>query len=330
MLKWIFSVSSVLMCTSLVFGEFSFNGDVGILGIKNIGDLKTANNLDVLWGRVNFITAYSDSNFSSAIQLRIYPAGYGFDYVSSATYDPSTNAIVTTRTNETKLQIIQGWAQYKFNSLKIKVGLIPLKYTTGSHFGDYAQRGAGGSYLYPGVLHNATLITHDVKKILNSQMLLGVNDKNLNRAYFMLKETVTPVDMFSLSATFRSNFFDRIADSEAKVVSALSFNLLFNYMKGQKVYAELGLRELGNDDVDVSVPFTFGVTVPTNGVLDICTAELEYSAERADADKPGLFWSLYVGKNIGKHFQVQTSLYNNSAAKKSGDLCWGLYFVSKF
>jgi hypothetical protein len=275
-------------------------------------------------------TGYADSNFSSAIQLRIYPAGYGFDYISSATYDANTNAIVTTKTNETKLQIIQGWAQYKFNSLKVKVGLIPLKFTTGSHFGDYAQRGAGGSYLYPGALHNATLITHDVKKVLNSQMVLGVNDKNLNKAYFILKETVTPIELLSLSATFRSNFFDRIADSEAKIVSALSFNLLVNYIKGQKVYAELGLRELGNDAVDVSVPFTFGVTVPTNGILDICTAELEYSADRADADKPGLFWSLYVGKNLGKHFQVQTALYNNAAAKKSGDLSWGLYFVSKF
>ncbi len=73
-----------------------------------------------------------------------------------------------------------------------------------------------------------------------------------------------------------------------------------------------------------------GVTLPTGGILDIATAEIEYSAMRADADKPGLYWSVYIGKNLGKHCQLQTAVFTNSAGKKANDLCLGAYFVSNF
>ncbi len=322
-------VGALAMLNVNAFSQFTFSGDAGILGVKNTGGTTTHNNLDVLWGRINFVSNYMDSNFTAALHLRIYPAGYGFDYISGATFDPTTNAIVTTATNETKLQVIQGWAQYKLKSLKIKVGLMPLKYNIGFHFGDYAQRSYGGSYLYPGALHNATMFIHDVG-ILNSQVTLGVNQKNLNKAYLLVKETVKPMANLSSSVTFRSNIFDRVYDSKSPVTHALSFDVLYNYFKGQKVYAEVGVRELNNDSAKVHYPFTLGITVPTKGILDIATAEIEYSALRADASKPGLYWAAYVGKNLGKHCQLQTAVYTNSSGKKDRDLSIGAYFVSNF
>ena len=326
------AVSGLLITflTTLTFaGEFKFEGDAGILGVKNVGELSTADNLDVLWGRVNFISNYTDENFASALHVRVYPAGYGFDYISGATFDTSHNAIVTDAVNTAKLQIIQGWVQYTLSSLKIRIGRIPLKYGTGVHFGDYAQRGANGSFCYPGVLHNATMFIHDIAMV-NSQVVLGVSDKNLNKAYFLMKETVKPSDKVSVSAGYHSNFFDVAYNDDAMVVHALSFAVEFDYMKGKKVYAELGVRDVGFDGEEVKLPLTLGIHIPTAGVLDLTTAEIEYCSVRADAGKPGLYWALYLGKNLGRHFHFRVALYNNSAGTEPGDLSAGFYFGSIF
>lgn len=320
---------AVVLLAGGSFAEFRFAGDAGILGVKNIGDLSTDNNVDVLWGRVNFISNYTDENFASALQIRVYPAGYGFDYISGATFDTSHNAIVTNATNAAKLQVIQGWVQYTLSSLKIKIGRIPLKYSVGTHFGDYAQRGPNGSFCYPGALHNATVFIHDAAMV-NSQVVLGVSDKNLNTAYFLMKETVKASDKVSVSAGYHSNFFDVAYDEGATVIHALSFAADFTYMKGKKVYAELGVRDIGIEGEDVKMPFTLGVHIPTAGVLDLTTVEMEYCSVRADNDKEGLYWALYLGKNLGSHFHLRAALYNNSAGAEPGDLSAGMYFGSSF
>jgi hypothetical protein len=310
-----------------VHSEVAFSGDVEIFASKNIGDLAGSHNLDVLWGLFNLKAAFTgDDDFSSVIHIRVYPAGYGFDYVKSATFDPGHNAIETSAANAAKLQVIQAWAQYTFPFLKIKAGRIPQKYTNGIYFGDYIQRGAGGSFCYPGVLHNAVQFTNTTN-MFTTLFHIGVGEKHLDRGYLIVRETVKPVEEIAIDVGYYGNVFDKVMFPDSAIISNMSIGGSFAYYEKQKVYTEVGLRDISGD---LATPLTIGSTFPAGGVLDLLALELEYAQERAEIEKNEVLLGFIAGRNFGSNCTIKLGMYSNGTGSKTEDLSFSALFTAAF
>lgn len=156
--------------------------------------------------------------------------------------------------------------------------------------------------------------------------MLDATDTHLNTGYFTLRETVKLLEnKLSFNVVYWSNFLNRVHDDQSIVQNNIGITTAFNYIKGQKIYAELGIRNSGVDNADVNVPFNFGFTIPTGKVLDLLSAQIEIDASREDVKKSNFLMAYYIAKNAGKYCNFKLALFSNA-----GDLSLALRFTSKF
>jgi len=326
------ALTAAFLFSTSATAEFNMGGFNFMLGIKEF-DNGADNNFDVLIGFLDLNATWKSENFEGKFEAWIFPAGYGgISFVTDATYNAVAQEVQTQKGGSTDWVIVNAYAKYMYEMIDVKIGRSLEKYGNGFFYGDYLQKAPGTAVDYPGVIQNnlqATLKTGP----LSSTVLLGVGGPLLNKGYLLVREKITPIDLLSISLGYQGNIFDPIQDEDADVVSNLAFGASVNYMEGQKAFVELGIQGLGKDDpadpdetLDPVVPFSFGVTIPTGGVLSALQFEGEVEGDRAVPFQFGV----NLVKSFNDHFIAITSISTRGNAAEGGDMQWAWEIVTPF
>lgn len=306
--------------------DFTFKGDVQLQGEKSFKDGWGNNNLDKLWGRLNFGAEYKEEAFSSKFNIRIFPEGFGFEPVVGASYDTTGVGSVKVATSEqSRTQINHAWVKQSFQDFAIRVGRFETKQTPSYFFGDYVDMGPGGNFGSRGAVHNATEITSE-NGGLSTSLILGVAEKHLNRGFLRLIETYRNPNGIEASFSFRSNVFDKLVFPDDPIHSRLTLSGKFSKDGKKGVFAEAGMVQ--RDGADDQFPVLAGIFAPAGKAADKISLEIEYLVDRkvGGEDKP-LLWHVYYGKKLFKRAAFDVGLSSDPAAPDAGDLLTSVRFT---
>lgn len=335
----LFTMCSISSGEEKAASAFELTGSVQIQGQKALWDNSTGNssknNLDEFWGRANFGAKYKSDKFSSELNIRAYPEGWGYEPLTGLVMKDSTDTVnlSTSKTSIAKFQIEQAWVNYHFaNMFDFKIGRF---YTTTSktlQFGSYIDLNAGGGFISKVAYHNAIDFSMHTG-LWSSSIMLGAGDKFLNTGYLRILEQVTPVKPLTIGAGYRVNVFDLAYDENAEMMHRISFLADFDFgavytkLKDLKPYAEVGMIKKTEDKYDI--PFTAGITIPTAGILSTCALEMEYLKNRKVKEKDvPVQWNLYIDRKIGKIVKIQASIFTDALAPSVNDTRLALRFTS--
>lgn len=309
---------------------FKLKGSIDIQAQKRLHDLdaEPRNNLDQLYGRFNFGGAYASDDFNAGINIRAYPAGFGYEVLTGAAFDTTGQGdVLESRQSLPKFQVEKAWVEYKSNPLSLRLGRWWTSTTRTFHFGNYLAQNPGGNFMARVAYHNAAEFSFTTGP-LSSSIMLCAGDRNLNTGYLRVYEQITVAESFHAGIGYRSNVFDAIHDDQAEIENR--FALLADYAVMPKLmpYFEAGiLQDLSGDDAQWQVPVLVGTSLPAGPVADMLAAEVEYVNDRQvqGEDKPVEF-NLYMVKNLGAHAKIRAALFSDPAGTSPLDLKVGFRF----
>ncbi len=310
-------------------------GSVQVQAQRAFWDNKVKDNLDELWGRFNFGAKCKASDFSSELNIRAFPEGFGYAPLTGFAWKDSTDTISAkvSTTPIAKFQVEQAWVKYSWKYIDLKTGRF---YTTSSktlQFGNYLDQDAGGAFMGKLAYHNAFEASNKIF-ILSSSVLLGVSDVKLNTGYLRIYEEIAPIKDLNFGVGYRANVFDLAYNKDAKIDSRVSIVADYTIIKDLKPFIEVGIlakAKMPNktDAVDTTqTPITFGTTIPTGGILNNLTAEFEIMKDRP-GKKDDLQWDVYLDKKLGTRARFQVGLGSDNTGIKTGDVRLGVRFTSQ-
>ncbi len=294
---------------------------------KAFWDNGSDNNLDDFFGRINFGSSFKAGDFQTYINIRAFPVGFGYEALTGAVFDTTTDKLSVTKTKVANFQVEQGWFKYVWPLIEIRLGRF---YTTTSRFlilGNYLNQNPSSGFQSRIAYHNATEFTLKTG-ILTSDVILGAADASLNTGYLRIYESISPMKQMTVAAGYSGNIFDVVYNEDALVTNRFNFIANYEIIKGLCPYIELGIiQKVTKTDYDV--PFLIGCSVPAGKVLTSLAIEMEYLADRKvkKEEKPVLV-SLYMDKKIGTRTRFQAGLYSDPQSTKTFDLKFGLRMTS--
>lgn len=294
-----------------------------------------SDNLDELWGRVNFGAKFKADGFSSEVNIRAFPVGFGYEALTGLTVKDSTDTISLTvkKTGIEKVQIEQAWVKYSWGIADLKIGRMSTITGRSVTLGNYLDLDPGTAFQGKVGYHNALEFTAK-KEISTTTIMLGAGDAKLNTGYLRIWEQVVPFKGSTLAAGYRSNVFDLGYDENAFIDNRLSFTGDYEIMKDFKPYVEVGIikkaARTSTQEDSSFVPLLFGSTIPTKGFLNTLGVEIEYLKDRKGVDiqktgaaavtkKPVVF-QIYADKKFGTRTRLQFALMTDQAGASAGDL----------
>ncbi len=308
---------------------WDLNGSVEIQGTKSFEDGFKGDNLDQLWGRMNLGAEYKDSVWATKFSLRLYPEGFGFDPVVGATFDTSARALSTKTQSLALVQVMEAWMQADFGPFQTRAGRIKTSETHSAVFGNYIDQGAGPKFKSRLAYHNATEFLSSSNGGIESSMMLGVSDPNLNRGFLRIVEKWTSPGGLSLMGGFKSNIFDLVYDMDADILNRVVFSPAYSLPNGVKVYAEGAWQQVsGKDD---EIPVMGGVSFGIKKVVDLVSLEAEFLSDRkaGGEDKPVLLhW--HMARKFLKRLKVEASLHSDPSAPDFEDMSGSLRVSGPF
>ena len=311
--------------------SLDLTGSIQIQAIKALWDNAPVggnrNNLDDFWGRINFGAKYTTPEFSSTINIRAFPEGWGYEVLSGLAVKDSTDTIHLAQSKSAiaRFMIEQAWVKYTITKLignfdmSLRVGRSYTSTSRSLHFGNYVDQNGGGSFQGKLAYHNALDFSF-VNGPVTSSVLFGATDKNLNTGYLRLYEKYAVVDStFMLGVGYRANIFDGAYDSRAAIQSRFSFTGEFTMRQGVKPYFEVGVIDTSktqNQTVFIT-PVQLGIAIPVSTYLNTLIIEAEIQSGRTVKDRDGNFqnaslqWNVYIDKKVGSRTRFQAGFFTD-------------------
>ncbi len=306
--------------------DFAWKGDVQIQGDKSWARGWGGDNLDNLWGRLNIGAEYKNQKFSSKFNVRIFPEGFGFEPVIGASYDTAGQGTLKVKTSEqSRVLVNHAWVRQQFSEFAIRVGRFETRQTPSFIFGDYLDLAAGPTFGSRVAVHSATEITSETGG-MKSSLILGTNDKRLNKGFLRVYESWENGQGLALSASLRSNLFDKIYDQDIELINRVSGTARYTDPKKWGVFAEIAMIQqlLALDQFPVLV----GAFVPAAWVANKISLEIEYLADRKlqGEDMP-LMFAVYGQKKVFERATFDVGLYSDPKGKGLEDVATAVRFT---
>jgi hypothetical protein len=341
-----FCTMSVSLVCTLVMGAqenkveapspvLDLNGSIQIQVQKALWDNKSHVNLDEFWGRANFGATFKSEKLLSALNIRAFPEGWGYEPLTGLTIKDSTDTIslAAAKTQIAKFQIEQAWVKYTWKYIDMRVGRF---YTTTSKtfdIGNLLDQNPGTSFQGKAAYHNA-LETVLKTGPISTSILLGAMDKSLDYGYLRAMLTATFLKKtLVFNAGYRSNIFDRIKDGNAEIYNRFFFSGEYEIIKGLIPFFELGILDntkgviQKNVTKDNVVPVVIGTTIPAGKILNSIVAGIEILGDRVIAGKDvPVLWELYIDKKFNSYARFQLGLFADPSGN-AGNVRLGLRYT---
>jgi hypothetical protein len=306
--------------------DFNFKGDVQIQGDKSWAKGWGGNNLDNLWGRLNFGAEYKKDDFSSKFNIRIFPEGFGFEPVVGASYDTTGQGNLKVSTSQqSKVLINHAWVRQQLAFFSIRVGRFETRQTPSYIYGDYIDLAPNGSFGSRVAVHSATEINSEFGG-MKSSLILGTNDKHLNKGFLRVYESWDNGQGLMMAVALKSNLFDKVYEQNADMLNRFTVSGHYSPAKIWGVYAETGMlqRELADDQF----PVLGGVYFPAGILADKLSLEAEFVPDRQidKADKPVLF-AVYGQKKLFTRATFDVGLYSDPTSSEDIDIGTAVRFT---
>jgi hypothetical protein len=312
------------------------NGSVQVQAQKALWDNKAKVNLDEFWGRANLGATFKTDRFSSVVNIRAFPEGWGYEPLTGLTVRDSTDTIslATSQTQIAKFQIEQAWVKYTWTLLDLRVGRFFTTTSKTFSLGNLLDQNPGTGFQTKLAYHNA------LEGVLRTgptatSVLLGAGDKNLNTGYLRIMTTATLLKKaLVVKAGYRANVFDRINNKNAVVYDNFILGADYEIIKGVRPYFELGILDNTKGAVQKNiadstvVPLVIGTTIPAGKLLNALVAEIELLGNRVIAKKDvPILWNLYIDKIFNNYARFQFGLFSD-AAGDAGKVRIGLRYTA--
>lgn len=334
------------------------SGIHGNIQIQSAKSVYGAGNVDQVWGRSDLWWAFEeDSSFSSLIQVRAYPAAFGYEPLLGASfagrgdYLPTGSPAIANQKapsdQSSTIQIYQAWVRYRFPDFDVRVGRLITNEQRSQHFGNYLDYQPGGFFtLSREGVHNAFEFYKGMGMFL-SQVHFGVGDALGNRGFVRFYERVTPVENLRLGFGYKVNIFDFLhydinqdtlplrntidlsADWQFSPVAAAYAEVSWSHEKGATGPDPLPILA-GIDLKPAALIQSFGLPVVLQGLR----FEVEYLQDRkasrtayAGVDRD-LLWNIYAEQSWRKRMRFQGGIFAAPTAGHPANVGLGLRFTS--
>jgi hypothetical protein len=308
--------------TAEVPSLLELNGSIQVQTQKALWDNNTKVNLDEFWGRANFGATFKTQKFSSALNIRAFPEGWGYEPLTGLSIKDSTDTIslAASKTQIAKFQIEQAWVKYTWAALDLKIGRFSTTTSKTFALGNLLDQNPGTAFQGKLAYHNALeglLKTGPVA----TAIMLGAGDKDLNTGYLRILLSATLLNnAFLINAGYRANVFDLANNEDAEVYNRYFIGAEYEIIKGLRPYFELGILDNTNGVVQKNVdkenvlPFVVGTTIPAGKIFNALVAEIEVLKDRVinKKDVP-LLWNLYIDKKFNNYSRFQIGLFSDAA-----------------
>jgi hypothetical protein len=338
-----------LFCTAILAAEekkeppqFEILGSIQIQAQKafwdNVASGAKKNNLDEFWGRANFGGQFKAADFTTMLNIRAFPEGWGYEPLTGLTVKDSTDTIKlgVSKTSIARFLIEQAWVKYACGTLlEFRIGRYFTTTSKTLQVGNFLDQNSGPGFQSKLAYHNAIDVTIATGP-LSSNILLGAGDKSLNTGYLRIYESVSLLEKKLLfAAGFRVNVFDRIYNEDIALQPRFAILGEFEIIKSLKPYVEIGILDTARtkDDADFVVPMVFGTTIPAGKILNLLVAEIEVQPGRTAIDKNKkvqdvpVHWNLYIDKKFGTRTRLQAGLFSDGSGASAGDVRFGLRYT---
>lgn len=319
-----------------VAASFDLTGSIQIQAQRAFWENGSNNNLDELWGRINVGAKAKAENFSGEINIRAFPEGFGYEALTGLTVRDSTDTIslTTTKTNIGKFLVEQGWVKYSSTLLDFKIGRYFTSTSKSIANGNYIDQDAGVAYMGKLAYHNASEFILKTG-MLQSSVMLGINDSKLNTGYLRIWESVAPTKELNVGAGYRSNVFDLPYNENARLIHRIGITGDYLIKKDLKPYVEAGIiirskpTSPSTATDTVLIPVVIGTSIPTAGILTTLAVEVEIDKDRkvSGTERPVTF-AILLSKKIGPYVNLQAALLSDNASKNASDMRLALRFTS--
>lgn len=304
----------------------SLKGDIQIQADRKLTSQGRRDNLDDFWGRLNFGAEYEGEDFQSRINLRVFPEGFGFEPLTGATFDTTgQGALKTQTTSQSRLVVNHAWVRQSLGDYRLKVGRFETVETRSDNFGNYVDLNPSGRFMSRPAVHNAVEASRE-NKLGSVSVLLGTNDRKLNRGFLRLYGKYAPSKKIQAGLGGKANLFDRFKFPDDEVLQRFDASLSGNLPLGWKAFAEAAvLQAAGRED---DTPVLLGLLPPTGKYLDALSLEAEWMPTRkvAGKDKPFLF-NAHARKALGR-FRLDLGLWSDLADPDADAFAVGLRMTS--
>lgn len=299
------------------------NGSFQIQMQKALWDNGSKNNLDDFFGRINFGSSFKAGDFQTLINIRAFPVGFGYEALTGAAFDTSSDKLTVSKTKVANFQVEQAWFKYVWPIFEIRLGRFSTTTSKTLTLGNYLDQNPSSGFQSRITYHNATELILNTG-ILKSNVTLGVTDANLNTGYLRIYESISPIKKMTVGAGYCGNVFDLAYDEDATVTNRFDFLANYEIIQGLSAYFEFGLIEQPTD-TDYDFPILFGCSIPTGKVLSSLALEMEYMENRKiqTSKKPVLF-SMYMDKKVGSRTKFQAAIFSDPQSEKTFDLKFAL------
>lgn len=312
--------------------ELNVNGSVQIQAQKALWDNASDGNLDDFWGRANFGATFKSEGFSSALNIRAFPEGWGFEPLTGLSVQDSLVAGVS-KTQIARFIIEQAWVKYSWSWLDLRVGRYFTTTSKSIGIGNLIDQNPGATFQGKVAYHNALEGIFKAGPV-NAAVMLGAGDKQLNTGYLRLFVTAGFFEnALAFGAGYRANVFDRVYDGDAEIYNRFALTAEYAIIKDLRPYVEVAFLDNSDgvvqsyEEREVVVPFVFGVTIPAGKFLNSLVAEMEFLADRVvDGEDVPVQWSLYIDKKAGSHARFQAGLFSDPEGDM-GDVRFALRFT---
>ncbi|MBN1602662.1 MAG: hypothetical protein JW915_13725 [Chitinispirillaceae bacterium] len=289
---------------------------------KAFWDNNSKDNLDDFFGRINLGSSFKAGDFQTFINIRAFPVGFGYEALTGAAFDTSTDKLTVSKTKVANFQVEQGWFKYVWPLLEVRFGRFNTSTSKYLTLGNYLDKNPSSGFQSRLTYHNATEFVFKTG-ILTSNVILGAADVKLNTGYLRIYESIKPMKQMTVAAGYYGNVFDIAYNKNALITNRFDFLASYEIIKGLCPYFELGVIQKPNKR-DYDVPLLIGCSIPTGKVLSSLAVEMEYLADRkiSNEDKPVLV-SIYADKKVGRT-RFQAGLFSDPQGENTFDLRFGL------
>jgi hypothetical protein len=273
---------------------------------KGLWQEASDHNLEQLYLRANLGLDYKEPGFDAKVNVRAFFGTFGKTYVSEI---DTTGKVKSSSMDDIYME--QGWVRWTWGNTALRVGRWVYVYENSLHLGGYLD-------LEPGYNFWTKIYYPDGAELTAKYGLLDVNlsfeaqDKNLNTALIRIEDVLT-IDKLRLAAGYKSNAWDRLANSEAVLTSRSYFSASMEVFKDLKPWVEVGYL----DQSEKIVPVFAGFTIPTGGAIDLLSLETEFVQDRSETlagqNNEDLLFALTMAKSLGKRAKVFLALANDPA-----------------
>ncbi|MDG5816352.1 hypothetical protein QA601_14750 [Chitinispirillales bacterium ANBcel5] len=307
------------------FPEINIHGNIQIQARKELYDNGATDNLDQFWGRANLGVTVRGEALSGRINIRAFPAGFGFEVLTGATFDTTGQGSVTgEKTGIPNFQIENAWIQHTRGNLSTRVGRFSHTTSQTLHFGNYLYQDPGGRFMARIAYFNALELSAQTGPLLSS-VIFAAGDRNLNTGSLRIFEKLTIAENLNIGVGYFANIFDLVHNSDAEIINRFTLTGDYTLTNGLMPYLEVGIIENGGDN-SWDVPLTIGCKIPAGTVVDFLALEMEYSPETIREDNP-VGVNLALVKRFNNHASFNVGISSSTYAESFGDLAFGVRYT---